>query len=75
MSTGFCLAVARGADQQPTGHFDGIGGVFFEVKDPGAFKAWYRDHLGIDAGPSGAMLFWRKAGDPDIRSHSMSTVP
>ncbi|BDZ51543.1 glyoxalase [Frondihabitans sucicola] len=28
----------------------GIGGVFFRSVDPEARAAWYRDHLGIEAG-------------------------
>ncbi|WP_431278679.1 VOC family protein [Leifsonia poae] len=28
----------------------GIGGLFFRSGDPDARAAWYRDHLGIDAG-------------------------
>ncbi|RKR73530.1 VOC family protein [Frondihabitans australicus] len=28
----------------------GIGGLFFRSSDPEARAAWYRDHLGIDAG-------------------------
>lgn len=28
----------------------GIGGLFFRSKDPDARAAWYREHLGIDAG-------------------------
>ena len=26
----------------------GIGGIFFNAKDPGALRAWYKRHLGID---------------------------
>lgn len=29
---------------------NGIGGLFFRSRDPEARAAWYRDHLGIDAG-------------------------
>ncbi len=28
----------------------GIGGLFFRSRDPQARAAWYREHLGIDAG-------------------------
>jgi len=28
----------------------GIGGIFFRSRDPQARAAWYREHLGIDAG-------------------------
>jgi glyoxylase I family protein len=30
----------------------GIGGLFFRSRDPEARAAWYRDHLGIEAGQS-----------------------
>jgi len=26
----------------------GIGGIFFQAKDPVALRAWYQVHLGID---------------------------
>lgn len=35
----------------------GIGGVFFEAKDPAALRAWYRRHLGIDVQPWGGTAF------------------
>ncbi len=28
----------------------GIGGLFFRSRDPDARAAWYKEHLGIDAG-------------------------
>ena len=31
----------------------GIGGLFFRSRDPEARAAWYREHLGIDAGHTG----------------------
>ncbi len=30
----------------------GIGGLFFRSRDPDARAAWYKDHLGVDAGHS-----------------------
>jgi predicted enzyme related to lactoylglutathione lyase len=27
---------------------DGVGGVFFRARDPGALLAWYREHLGVE---------------------------
>jgi predicted enzyme related to lactoylglutathione lyase len=27
-----------------------MGGYFFRAKDPGALKAWYKDHLGVGGG-------------------------
>ena len=32
----------------------GIGGVFFKVKDPEKSKAWYKKHLGVDTNQYGA---------------------
>ena len=44
----------------------GIGGVFFNAKDPAAMHAWYKDHLGIDVQPWGGASFdWTdEAGNP-----------
>jgi predicted enzyme related to lactoylglutathione lyase len=44
----------------------GIGGIFFQAKDPVALIAWYRDHLGIDVQPWGGAAFdWTdEAGKP-----------
>ncbi len=35
----------------------GLGGVFYQVKDPDASRAWYRDVLGI-VGEFGPLLRW-----------------
>ena len=44
----------------------GIGGVFFNAKDPVALRAWYRKHLGIDVQEWGGAAFaWADAtGNP-----------
>jgi predicted enzyme related to lactoylglutathione lyase len=42
----------------------GIGGIFFKCKDPGKMRAWYKTHLGLDAGPYGAKFEWRQEADP-----------
>ena len=43
----------------------GIGGVFFKAKDPAALRAWYKQHLGIDAQEWGAAFPWvDEAGKP-----------
>ena len=39
---------------------DGIGGLFFRSRDPEARTAWYREHLGIDAG--GDMIWDQASG-------------
>lgn len=35
----------------------GIGGVFFNAKDPVALRAWYQRHLGIDVQEWGGAVF------------------
>ena len=35
----------------------GIGGVFFNAKDPVALRAWYKKHLGIDVQEWGGTAF------------------
>jgi predicted enzyme related to lactoylglutathione lyase len=44
----------------------GIGGIFFDAKDPVALRAWYRRHLGIDVQAWGGAAFpWTDdAGNP-----------
>lgn len=38
----------------------GIGGLFFRSSNPDARAAWYRDHLGIEAGQGG--IWQQQAG-------------
>jgi glyoxylase I family protein len=38
----------------------GIGGLFFRSRDPDARAAWYRHHLGIEAGQDG--IWQQQAG-------------
>lgn len=44
----------------------GIGGIFFQAKDPVALRAWYKQHLGIDVQSWGGAAFqWAdEAGNP-----------
>jgi predicted enzyme related to lactoylglutathione lyase len=35
----------------------GIGGIFFQAKDPAALRAWYKTHLGIDVQEWGGTAF------------------
>jgi predicted enzyme related to lactoylglutathione lyase len=35
----------------------GIGGVFFQARDPKALSEWYKQHLGIDVQPWGGAAF------------------
>jgi predicted enzyme related to lactoylglutathione lyase len=40
----------------------GIGGIFFNAKDPVALRAWYKQHLGIDVQSWGGAAFtWADA--------------
>ena len=41
-----------------------LGGIFFKCKDMPTLKAWYNEHLGLDAGDYGANFEWRQADDP-----------
>jgi predicted enzyme related to lactoylglutathione lyase len=43
----------------------GIGGLFFKCADRAGMEAWYREHLGIDAGKYGASFDWRDMADPE----------
>jgi len=52
----------------------GIGGVFLRCKDPEAMKAWYKKHLGINAGPYGAAFRWRDGETDDQSGHTAWTV-
>ena len=44
----------------------GIGGIFFQAKDPVALRSWYQKHLGIDVQDWGGAAFrWADAaGNP-----------
>lgn len=44
----------------------GIGGIFFQAKDPEMLRAWYKKHLGIDVQEWGGAAFaWTDdAGKP-----------
>lgn len=41
----------------------GIGGVFFQAKDPSALCAWYKRHLGIDVQEWGGTAFTWSDGE------------
>lgn len=41
----------------------GIGGIFFQAKDPATLRAWYKAHLGIDVQAWGGTAFaWADGG-------------
>jgi predicted enzyme related to lactoylglutathione lyase len=41
----------------------GIGGLFFRSRDPAARAAWYKTHLGIDAGHE---ALWQQQAGPTV---------
>ena len=41
----------------------GIGGLFFKCEDVEAQRAWYREHLGIEANEYGFTFKWREEKD------------
>jgi catechol 2,3-dioxygenase-like lactoylglutathione lyase family enzyme len=44
---------------------NGIGGVFFKVREPKKMAAWYRDHLGIQSKGGYADFLWRDKENPE----------
>jgi catechol 2,3-dioxygenase-like lactoylglutathione lyase family enzyme len=43
----------------------GIGGIFFKARDPERLLAWYREHLGLDVGEWGGVVFEASLASPD----------
>lgn len=44
----------------------GIGGIFFKARDAEGLKAWYSEHLGVEPGADGGVIFeWREADAPE----------
>ncbi len=41
----------------------GIGGIFFKSKDPKKLTEWYKNHLGLNTNPYGAMFEWYETPD------------
>lgn len=52
----------------------GIGGVFFKAENPEALRGWYREHLGLEAGPQGVDFLWRDQDDPTRLSRTVWSV-
>ena len=55
----------------------GIGGIFFQARDPALLRAWYARHLGIDVQPWGGAAFdWTDdAGQPVGGTTAWSVFP
>jgi len=44
----------------------GIGGIFFKGQNAESLRAWYREHLGIEAEGDGGYVFeWREKDHPE----------
>lgn len=58
------LFAAEGAEAMK--RVTGIGGIFFQARNPAALRAWYQKHLGIDVQAWGGTAFsWADAaGNP-----------
>jgi predicted enzyme related to lactoylglutathione lyase len=53
----------------------GIGGIFFKAQNVEKMRAWYQQHLGIDASHGGAAIFeWREAADPNRQGMTVWSV-
>lgn len=50
----------------------GIGGIFFNAREPVALRAWYKRHLGIDVQDWGGTAF--RWADADGRPHGGMTI-
>ena len=49
----------------------GLGGVFFKCSDPASLRAWYREHLGIEAEEWGFSFLWRELEAPEKKGYSV----
>jgi predicted enzyme related to lactoylglutathione lyase len=60
------IDASRQASEVQVKRVTGIGGIFFNAKDPVALRAWYQKHLGLDVQPWGGAVFrWADAeGNP-----------
>lgn len=53
----------------------GIGGIFFNAKDPVALRAWYQRHLGIDVQEwGGTAFFWTNADGEPYKGTTIWTI-
>jgi len=53
----------------------GIGGIFFKAKDPDTLRAWYRQHLGIEAESWGYHFQWSDDPQKDGGTTVWSVFP
>lgn len=48
----------------------GIGGIFFKCKDPAKMREWYRNHLGLNTNPYGAVFEWYQGADSTKKGYT-----
>ena len=56
--------------ENQTERVNGIGGVFFKVREPKKMAAWYRDQLGIQSKGGYADFTWRDKDHPEEMGHT-----
>jgi predicted enzyme related to lactoylglutathione lyase len=53
----------------------GIGGIFFQARDPAALRVWYQTHLGIDVQPWGGAAFtWADAEGLPVKGTTIWSI-
>ena len=53
----------------------GIGGIFFQAKDPTTLRAWYKTHLGIDVQDWGGAAFpWADANGSPMKGTTIWSI-
>jgi predicted enzyme related to lactoylglutathione lyase len=53
----------------------GIGGIFFNARDPVALRAWYKAHLGIDVQEWGGAAFrWTDEGGRPVAGTTVWSI-
>lgn len=53
----------------------GIGGIFFQARDPDALRAWYAKHLGIEVTAWGGAVFrWADADGRPVGGTTVWTI-
>lgn len=49
----------------------GVGGVFFKARDPRTLRAWYAQHLGLEADEDGTVRFWSFEDELEIQVYTV----
>ena len=80
LATSFCFGFAfksiitdNANDNTTMKRVTGIGGIFFNCKDPGKMREWYKTNLGLNTNQYGAVFEWRQAADSTKKGFSQWT--